>query len=598
MHHPSATASRSVPRRLVFLTMLAVLLVLALAQAAPVLAASVLFDGGPVAADTATTLANDHTVYALRFSNTSASANPAIPDGTYYVKVRLTPNADGSPAGTDNRGFTWNGASGSWVQEREDWILFPTVTVTGGLINTSGTSPWFYCKFGDTTKSGTYRVLISLSTGAAGTTRNSSTTIPVTLIDPTSTAAWVHSGVSTSKTNGKRVVVVAHQTPADPSQIPVANERTELNTVDDDSDGIVDNEMYGPVQAGGFRMAVPTSQALDVALQDALWPAASTGFTIATADTDIALGATEQTAPTVAASPSAVTGDAGATISWTAASDDTAVAGYYVYRWIDAPAGAGYTPLPARVGTVTTGTTYSDTGLTNGTTYHYYVRAYDAATNVGPRSATVDATPIGATTLTLGATPTTVAWGKHWTLSGALAGAAGAAVPDASVKLLQSVGSGAWTLLSTLSPAAGTSTYTANVAAPTQKTTYKLVYEGTDAYADAISDPVTVTPRVKLGHPVAPPSVKKKKSFAVYGALTPKANAGSKTVKVKCYLKKSGKWVLKKTVTTKNSSKGSASQYKASMSLPSKGSWKLVASAAATSKYAATTSSPEYLKVR
>ena len=35
--------------------------------------------------------------------------------------------------------------------------------------------------------------------------------------------------------------------------------------------------------------------------------------------------------------------------------------------------------------------------------------------------------------------------------------------------------------------------------------------------------------------------------------------------------------MLKKTVTTKNSNKGSASQYKASTSLPSRGSWKLVA---------------------
>ena len=108
MHSTTTTATRT-PRRLVFLTLLAALLLLALAQAVPVFAASVLFDGGPVAADTATMLANDHTVYALRFSNEVASVNPAIPDGTYYVKVRLTPNADGSPAGVDNRGFTWNG---------------------------------------------------------------------------------------------------------------------------------------------------------------------------------------------------------------------------------------------------------------------------------------------------------------------------------------------------------------------------------------------------------------------------------------------------------------------------------------------------------
>jgi hypothetical protein len=593
MHTTTPTATRT-PRRLVFLTLLAALLLLALAQAAPVFAASVLFDGGPVAADTATMLANDHTVYALRFSNAVASANPAIPDGTYYVKVRLTPNVDGSPAGVDNRGFTWNGTSGTWVQEREDWTLFPTVTVTGGLINTTGTSPWFYYKFGDTTKSGPYRVLISLSTGAAGTTRNGVTTVPVTLIDPTTTGGWIHDGVDNTAFANKRTDVVDHAVPANPLALRFA----EKNLVDDDSNGVVDDELYGPVQNGGFRMAVPLNQALDVRMQKSIWAVVPTGFTLTTPDVDIALGAAEQTAPTAATSPSAVTGDAGTTISWTAATDDVGVAGYYVYRWTDAPAGAGYTPVPARVATVTTGTTYADTGLTNGTTYHYCVRAYDAATNIGPRSATVDVTPIGVTALTFGATPTTVAWGKPWTLSGALSTAAGAAIPDAPVKLMQSIGSGAWTLVSTLSPAAGTSTYSGSIAAPEQKTTYKLVYEGTAAYAGVISRSVTVTPKVKLGHPVAPSTVKKKKSFTVYGSLTPKAKAGSKTVKIKCYVKKSGKWVLKKTVTTKNSTKGSASQYKASTSLPSKGSWKLVATAAATSKYAATTSSPEYLKVK
>jgi hypothetical protein len=593
MHTTTTTTTRT-PRRLVFLTLLAALLLIALAQAAPAFAASVLFDGGPVAADTATVLANDHTVYALRFSNAVASANPAIPDGTYYVKVRLTPNADGSPAGVDNRGFTWNGTTSKWVQEREDWTLFPTITVTGGLINTAGTSPWFYYKFGDTTKSGLYRVLISLSTGAAGTTRNSSTTVPVTLINPTTTCGWIHDGVDNTAFANKRTDVVDHAVPANPLALRFA----EKNLVDDDSNGIVDDEQYGPVQNGGFRMAVPLNQALDVRMQKAIWAVVPSGLTLTTPDVDIALGAAEQTPPSAPASPSAVTGDAGTTISWTAATDDVGVTGYYVYRWTDAPAGAGYTPLPARVGTVTTGTTYADNGLTNGTTSHYYLRAYDAATNVGPRSTTVDATPIGVTALTLGATPTTVAWGKPWTLSGALSTAAGAAVPDAPVKLMQSVGSGAWTLVSTLTPAAGTSTYTGSIAAPTQKTTYKLVYEGTAAYAGVFSRSVTVTPKVKLGHPVAPSTVKKKKSFTVYGSLTPKANAGSKTVKIKCYAKKSGKWVLKKTVTAKNANKGSASQYKASTSLPSKGSWKLVATAAATSKYAATTSSPEYLKVK
>ena len=99
-------------------------------------------------------------------------------------------------------------------------------------------------------------------------------------------------------------------------------------------------------------------------------------------DTDIALGATDQTAPSAPGALTVDPMDGGAGVSWGAASDDTGVTAYHVYRWVDAPTGAGYTPLPEKVATVTSGTSYTDSGLTNGTTYHYLVRAVDAATNV------------------------------------------------------------------------------------------------------------------------------------------------------------------------------------------------------------------------
>jgi hypothetical protein len=68
-------------------------------------------------------------------------------------------------------------------------------------------------------------------------------------------------------------------------------------------------------------------------------------------------------------------------LSWTASTDpDSPVAGYRVYR------------NGAQIAT-STATTYTDTGLTNGTTYTYYVIAYDAGGNVSAASATVSATP-------------------------------------------------------------------------------------------------------------------------------------------------------------------------------------------------------------
>ncbi|MER5948461.1 cellulase family glycosylhydrolase [Streptomyces sp. NPDC001904] len=69
-------------------------------------------------------------------------------------------------------------------------------------------------------------------------------------------------------------------------------------------------------------------------------------------------------------------------LSWTESTDNTAVAGYDVYR------GTG------KVGSVS-GTSFTDTGLTAGTRYDYTVRARDAAGNTSPASASVAATTPG-----------------------------------------------------------------------------------------------------------------------------------------------------------------------------------------------------------
>ncbi len=189
-------------------------------------------------------------------------------------------------------------------------------------------------------------------------------------------------------------------------------------------------------------------------------------------------------------------------------------------------------------------------------------------------------------------------WGQPWALSGQLNSAGDDPVPGATVELQASTnGWVSWTR-ETLSPAAGTSTYLDSVAAPVRKTQYRLVYGGNESYEASMSTPVTVTPKVKLGRPVAPSAVVRNKTFTAYGSLTPKQTPGSRTVKIKCYLRRSGTWVLKKTVTATNSTYGSASRYRARFSLAPAGAWKLVAYSAATSKYAATTSGPEYLRVR
>ena len=67
------------------------------------------------------------------------------------------------------------------------------------------------------------------------------------------------------------------------------------------------------------------------------------------------------------------------TLTWGSAPDNVGVTGYRVYRG------------GVQVGT-TTSTTYTDGGLAAGTTYSYTVRAYDAASNLGPASNTATAT--------------------------------------------------------------------------------------------------------------------------------------------------------------------------------------------------------------
>ncbi len=92
-------------------------------------------------------------------------------------------------------------------------------------------------------------------------------------------------------------------------------------------------------------------------------------------------------APTAPTNLTATGGVGVASLSWTAATDDTAVARYNVHR----SSTPGFTPTAAnRVGQ-TGSTSFSDSGVAAGTWY-YKVTAEDAAGNIGPASAEAPAT--------------------------------------------------------------------------------------------------------------------------------------------------------------------------------------------------------------
>jgi len=91
--------------------------------------------------------------------------------------------------------------------------------------------------------------------------------------------------------------------------------------------------------------------------------------------------APDTTPPTVPTSlTAAAVSSSQINLTWAASTDNVGVAGYKIYR------------NGSLLTSVTTGTTYSDTGLTSSTTYSYSVSAYDAAGNVSVQSASVSAT--------------------------------------------------------------------------------------------------------------------------------------------------------------------------------------------------------------
>ncbi|MFD1715376.1 pectinesterase family protein [Amnibacterium flavum] len=107
------------------------------------------------------------------------------------------------------------------------------------------------------------------------------------------------------------------------------------------------------------------------------------------------------TAPAAPAGITATAGDASATLTWTA-SADADLAGYRVYRSVGTSVTPGVATLVATLGAVSS---FTDTGLTNNTTYSYAVKSFDqvgnasaaATASVKPADTAPPATPTGLT---------------------------------------------------------------------------------------------------------------------------------------------------------------------------------------------------------
>jgi subtilisin family serine protease len=124
----------------------------------------------------------------------------------------------------------------------------------------------------------------------------------------------------------------------------------------------------------------------------------------------------DTTAPSAPGSLAATTLSTSVRLTWTNSTDNVGVVGYKVFK------------NGTQVGTVTTNS-YADASVTSGTTYSYYVKAYDAAGNVSAASNTVSVTvPVAAFAITgftvaqghgnPHTTPVTMTWSTNYASTG------------------------------------------------------------------------------------------------------------------------------------------------------------------------------------
>jgi beta-lactamase superfamily II metal-dependent hydrolase len=93
----------------------------------------------------------------------------------------------------------------------------------------------------------------------------------------------------------------------------------------------------------------------------------------------------DTTPPSAPGTPTATPAKRKIMLSWAASTDNVGVAGYQIWR------ASSPTATFVQIATVTA-TTYSNTGLSSGSTWYYHVKAYDAAGNISAASNTASAT--------------------------------------------------------------------------------------------------------------------------------------------------------------------------------------------------------------
>ena len=295
-----------------------------------------------------------NTPYFYKVSATGAGGEGAQSAVFSAVTLAAPTNAEAQPAGTDAIGLTWNAVPGA-----TGYALFRSTRAGGPFTQVASPTTNSYTDSGLT--SGTTYYYQIAATDASG------------------------QGVRTAELSASTQPAAALAAPANPSAQSAGSDSISLTW--DAVPGASSYAVYRSTSASG-PFAQVASPAQTSYTDTGLSPDTTYYYRIAAADASgqgtqtATISASTQPAPLPApANVTAQAQDSGSIrVSWNAV---TGATGYRIFRAADA---AG----PFTEVAVSSGTDYTDSGLTPGTTYYYQVAAFDASGD-GTRSGTVSA---------------------------------------------------------------------------------------------------------------------------------------------------------------------------------------------------------------
>ena len=263
-------------------------------------------------------------------------------------------------------------AGGTFTDSGTDVCHDASGPIGGTMTKLNGSTPLTNPAFVDTTavNGTTYKYVVTAVDAAAQESANSA---PVTVTPGTNTAPVFSTDLTDqAKLEGDALNLDANATDAENNPLVYSATGLPAGISIDPGTGVIS----GILPAGSAGVYAVTVGVSDGTLSD----------------TDV-FSCTVTNPATPPAAPTGVVaaaGDASVGLTWSA-NVEPDLAGYRVFRSTTSPVDTTGTPLSGA--TLLTSPAYTDTTVTNGTTYHYVVKAVDTTSHVSPSSAEVTAIP-------------------------------------------------------------------------------------------------------------------------------------------------------------------------------------------------------------